>query len=89
MLSNEFIPVAVINGNLCKVTRFLEFVYGLVLKKNSVSETTFVPYAVTIQHLSRMPLHKDIGSGLCLYKIQKTCNKVAVNVLEIPTQTFN
>jgi len=33
MLSTEFIPVAVINSNLCKVARFLEFVYGLVLKK--------------------------------------------------------
>ena len=33
MLSNEFIPVTVIHGSLCKVTRYLEFVYGLVLKK--------------------------------------------------------
>jgi hypothetical protein len=33
MLANDFIPVAVINGTLCKVTWFLEFVCGLVLKK--------------------------------------------------------
>lgn len=50
--------MAVINGSLCKVTRFLEFVYGLVLKK--MSETKFVPYAVTVQLLSRIPLLKDI-----------------------------
>jgi len=71
MLSNEFIPVAVINGNLCKVTRFLEFVYGLVLKNNNVSETKFVPYAVTLQLLSRMPLHKDIRSGLVCSRYRK------------------
>jgi len=33
MLSKEFIPVAAININVCKVTRVLEFVFGLVLKK--------------------------------------------------------
>jgi hypothetical protein len=42
LMLSEFIPVAVINGNLCKVARFLEFVYGLVLKKiKSLKQSLF------------------------------------------------
>lgn len=41
MLSSELIPVAVIDGNLCKFTGFLEF--DVSNYKNNDSETKFVP----------------------------------------------
>lgn len=56
MLSKELIPVAAINGNLCKVTKFLEFVFVLVLKKiTSLKQSLF--RTQLLYNLCRVCLH--------------------------------